>query len=763
MKDLAQIRQDVADGFEAAFGRTPLAERVLDIIAQAGGVGRYVDMEHLRDETGDLLASVLQLCNECGWDPADLIASTMEKITARQAIYKRLGRKMRVALLGGAFDPIHRGHMEVARSVLKYAGVDEVWLMPCFEHMYGKSMIAAEHRLEMSRIAARSVTGVRVFDYELRNQFRGETYHLVKKLLDDDLSRLECDFSLIIGQDNADDFRTWTNGEALARLIPVVVVPRPGCNVPRFDAWYTKMPHRFLAEAPSDNAISSTQVRGLLHERNAAAAEPLLPPGVYDYIRTNKLYGPKQAVVGTGPVAHKTAIFVSTFDPPSLYHRAAAERLLDTGFDRVVVCPAFSLAGGGGQPQHAASMHRAALVDLNFAGLPQTSADFSELERTKPVGYGMIEAKYEQDAEVWHVVDVEHMIGGGSGRSNVQTAWEKGSDRWNRGRFVVLHRPGDEPNLADLPPRHQLLPMDNHVSTAELRRRIFAGQSIHDRLHPEVAGYIERHALFTSYVPGRHTKLRLDEPRLLIEYDERNPNASALASQYRRYASDRPNLILSIGGDGTMLHAIRRHWRLRIPFLGLNAGHLGFLANERLPADLAGVEFVTHLLPMLSVESQTPDGRLSRHTAFGDAWVEREGGQAAWLQLEIDGQVPIKKLVGDGLLIATASGSSAYARALGASPVPLNAPVLTLAGSNVFQPRFWKPMALADDTEVSVVSLDRSGKRPVRGFVDGQPLGIVQSMRIRRSPVANVELAFVGEFDPSIKMFRSLFPPTDAS
>jgi len=113
------------------------------------------------------------------------------------------------------------------------------------------------------------------------------------------------------------------------------------------------------------------------------------------------------------------------------------------------------------------------------------------------------------------------------------------------------------------------------------------------------------------------------------------------------------------------------------------------------------------------------------------------------------------------MLVATASGSSAYARALGASPLPLDTPVLTLAGSNIFQPRFWKPMTLADDVVVSLVNLDQSGKRPVRGFVDGQPLGVVQSLNVRRSAVANVELAFAGEFDPSAKLLRSLFPPTE--
>jgi hypothetical protein len=62
---------------------------------------------------------------------------------------------------------------------------------------------------------------------------------------------------------------------------------------------------------------------------------------------------------------------------------------------------------------------------------------------------------------------------------------------------------------------------------------------------------------------------------------------------------------------------------------------------------------------------------------------------------------------------------------------------------------------------VTPTSLDRSGKRPVRGFIDGQPLGVVEAMAVGRSAVAGVELAFTREFDPSGKLGRSLFPPAD--
>ena len=63
-------QQDVREMFEQAFGRTPLKERLDDVLAQSLDLTRSPDLRKMREEAGDLLCSLLQLFNECGWDPA---------------------------------------------------------------------------------------------------------------------------------------------------------------------------------------------------------------------------------------------------------------------------------------------------------------------------------------------------------------------------------------------------------------------------------------------------------------------------------------------------------------------------------------------------------------------------------------------------------------------------------------------------------------------------------------------------------------------
>lgn len=458
--------------------------------------------------------------------------------------------------------------------------------------------------------------------------------------------------------------------------------------------------------------------------------------------------------------ARAVAVFASSFDPPTQFHRAAAEALLARGYDEVVVCPTGPRPGRD-EAEHAAPAHRAALADLAFRDLPAVRVDLADLDECRFTPPRDLEARYAPAGAVWHVVGSEMLAGGRDGRSVVHARWDDGPALWRRSRFAVLHPPACPPDPEDLPPAHRLIPVNGHVPSAYVRARVYDGDPYETLLTPVVAEYVRRHRLFVPFAPDRRTAHRFDRPRLMIVHDERNGKARELADRYAPQAGDPPDLILVLGGDGTMLHAIRRHWRLRVPFLGLNAGHLGFLMNERLSADLTGTELVGYQLPMLRVDAEAPDGRTSRGVAYGDVWLEREGGQAAWLRLDVDGQTRVPKVVGDGLLVATAAGSSAYARAMGAVPVPLNTPVLTLAGSNVFRPRFWRPMTLSDDAVVTMASLDRSGKRPVRGYIDGLPLGVVQAVTARRSAVAAVELAFTRAFDPSGKLLRSLFPPAD--
>ena len=248
----------------------------------------------------------------------------------------------------------------------------------------------------------------------------------------------------------------------------------------------------------------------------------------------------------------------------------------------------------------------------------------------------------------------------------------------------------------------------------------------------------------------------LKQRRIQLFFDRDRSEAEELAEQLRPYVSESPEMIVVIGGDGTMLRAIRQHWRDRLPFFGINTGHLGFLLNDPQHPAFWDRVLRKYKLPLLEVAMQA-EGPRANEIAYNDAWVERETCQTAWIEVSVNGVVRMPQVVADGMLVATAAGSTSYARAMGATPLPLNANLLTLAGSNVLKPEFWRPAVLPCDSTIRLRNLDTT-KRPWRAFVDGIARGNVHEMTVRISPTSSVELLFAPEYDPVVELAVTQFP-----
>jgi nicotinate-nucleotide adenylyltransferase len=292
VKTIQQITSEVTKNFLKHFGETPLRQRNEDIQKEAIELARFTSMKNLKEKHGDLLASLLMSFQENGWSPEECVEATLNKIESRARQYQAYGRKLSVAILGGAFNPIHEGHIAVAEFLLNFSGVfDEVWITPCYSHMYHKLLAAPKHRLEMCRLATAHDRRIKVFDYEIQHKLGGETYNFVKRLMDEDFAKNKYDFSMVIGMDNANDFDKWVNYQDLERMIRFVVIPRTGVEINHRSLWYTKPPHMLLVPEKPLPEISSSHIR---HELNFAKVlkKPCayMRREVFEYIKKHKLY-----------------------------------------------------------------------------------------------------------------------------------------------------------------------------------------------------------------------------------------------------------------------------------------------------------------------------------------------------------------------------------------------------------------------------------------------------------------------------------------
>jgi NAD kinase len=353
------------------------------------------------------------------------------------------------------------------------------------------------------------------------------------------------------------------------------------------------------------------------------------------------------------------------------------------------------------------------------------------------------------------VVGADWLEGGAEGRSAIHTGWENGPELWEGSRFAVLTRPGHQLDPKDLPARHELLKLEMDESSTEIRELIHHGENAARLLVTAAQRYIERYGLYRGTNPATWSRGTLEGLKCLVQTDTRNPRAAKWAKEFEELSEQAdPGFITVIGGDGAMLRCIRELWRRRLPFFGVNAGHVGFLMNapeQVFESGLPNQEVIFRQLPLIYVEMETAEGQVVSTYAFNDAWVERATSQSAWLHIAVNGVPRIEKLVSDGALVSTAAGSTAYARAMGASPLLADTPAWLLVGSNVMEPANWKSALLSTDTTVEITNLDTE-RRGVVAYVDGVAQGAVRKLRARLSRAATVELVFLANRDMAEKI-----------
>lgn len=218
-----------------------------------------------------------------------------------------------------------------------------------------------------------------------------------------------------------------------------------------------------------------------------------------------------------------------------------------------------------------------------------------------------------------------------------------------------------------------------------------------------------------------------------------------------------------LGGDGTMLRAIRELGAAHT-FLGLNFGRVGFLMNDvESPAAvrqlLAAGRYQVHDLPRLALTAAVdapPDAGGEREVhalALNDVFAERMTAQSCHLRVSIDGATVVDPLVCDGLIVATALGSTAYSASAGGPACHALLQTLHVTPICPFAPRLI-PMALPLTSVVEIAPLDRES-RPVRAVADGIGHPHVRRMRIANSG-QDVRLAFLEGHDFAATLFRKV-------
>lgn len=202
-----------------------------------------------------------------------------------------------------------------------------------------------------------------------------------------------------------------------------------------------------------------------------------------------------------------------------------------------------------------------------------------------------------------------------------------------------------------------------------------------------------------------------------------NPAAEAAAAQLRdRYgsiATENADVIVAIGGDGLMLHTLHAHIGSGVPIYGMNLGSVGFLMNMFSEADLLRrlAEAKPTLLHPLRMRARDRDGDEYEAIAINEVSLLRQTGQVAKIAVSIAGQRRLEELIGDGVLLATPAGSTAYNFSVQGPILPIDARLLSLTPISPFRPRRWRGALIPHHVTVRFDVLE-ADKRPVSAVAD---------------------------------------------
>jgi NAD+ kinase len=163
------------------------------------------------------------------------------------------------------------------------------------------------------------------------------------------------------------------------------------------------------------------------------------------------------------------------------------------------------------------------------------------------------------------------------------------------------------------------------------------------------------------------------------------------------------------------------------------------LAADRLPERLQEAsQTVVHPLRMRAVDAT---GEVREAYAINEVSLLRQSYQAAKLEIAIDGQVRLKELVADGILVATPAGSTAYNFSAHGPILPIYAPLLALTPLSAFRPRTWRGALVPDHVEVRITALE-ADKRPVNAVADNVEFKSVVEVRVKQDRMAESLVLF---------------------
>jgi len=228
---------------------------------------------------------------------------------------------------------------------------------------------------------------------------------------------------------------------------------------------------------------------------------------------------------------------------------------------------------------------------------------------------------------------------------------------------------------------------------------------------------------------------------------------SILIKKLTKNKISNPKIIIVIGGDGFMLQTLKRLYKLKKPFYGINSGNYGFLMNKFSKKNFlknlkTSNSIKIHPLQMIVI---TKKGLIKKSIAINEVSILRQSKQTSSISITSNKKNIIKNLISDGVLVSTPAGSTAYNLSAHGPILNLDSKKLAVTPISPFRPRRWRGAIISDKSKIIIKNLDYD-KRPISAVADNLEVRNAKTISIQ----SNKKIIFELLYDNNNSLYKKI-------
>ena len=200
---------------------------------------------------------------------------------------------MKVGIMGGTFNPIHKGHLMLATLAMEQCSLNNIWFMPSGlpAHKSNEELLDAKHRMQMVKLATEEEKSFIASAFEMEREgftYTSDTMVALKK------DYPEIDFYFIIGGDSLMKFHQWVRPDVISAHTTLLAAGRSGYSKEKLEKQVIYLKQQFGTKVSfldmPEFPVASSEIRRWLKAGQYEKANEVLPKKVVDYIKQNRLY-----------------------------------------------------------------------------------------------------------------------------------------------------------------------------------------------------------------------------------------------------------------------------------------------------------------------------------------------------------------------------------------------------------------------------------------------------------------------------------------